>query len=308
MQTIKMNLDDKGRLAAIAKALSVDARIEILRQLRHRELNVNEIAEILGIPPSSAAAHVKVLEEAGIIRTNLQPGIRGSMKMCRVVLDHVYVELDTTGNLERQEEVVRMPIGAYVDCRAHPTCGMAGARGPIGREDDPGSFYLPERLEAKLLWVGHGHLEYRFPAQRLEGKGVESLEVSMELCSEDHEYNLDHPSDITLWVNGFEAGTWTCPGDLGGRRGLLNPEWWPDKNTQYGILKTWKLTVNGCFVDGEQGSDRKISDFGLEGGDYITVRIGVKEEAVHKGGFNLFGDCFGDHAQNIVMKIGYAAS
>ena len=95
MQTIKMNLDDTSQLANIAKALSSETRIEILRQLRYKDLNVNEIAEILDIPPSSSASHVKVLEEAGLIKTTLLPGIRGSAKVCKIALDHIYVELMT---------------------------------------------------------------------------------------------------------------------------------------------------------------------------------------------------------------------
>lgn len=303
IQTIKMNLDDTRQLADIAKALSSETRIEILKWLRYKDLNVNEIAELLNIPASSSAAHVKVLEEAGIIKTTLQPGIRGSMKVCHITLDHIYVEMNTTRNLEKEEEIIRMPIGSYVDYKIEPTCGIVSSKGPIGSEDDPRCFYLPERTEAQLIWIGSGYIEYRFPANSLTGKRVESLELSMEVCSEDHEYNMDYPSDITLWVNGLEAGTWTCQSDFGGRRGLLNPDWWPDKNTQYGLLKTWKITGSGCYIDDEKAGEHVLGEYGLERQDYITVRIGNKEDALHKGGFNLFGESFGDFPQNIVMKI-----
>lgn len=303
IQTIKMNLDDMEHLAAVSKALSSETRIEILRRLRHKDLNVNEIAELLNIPASSSAAHVKVLEEAGMIKTSLQPGIRGSMKLCHIVLDHIYVEMNTSRNLEQDEEIIKMPIGSYVDYKIEPTCGMASSKGPIGAEDDPRCFYLPERIEAQLIWLGHGSIEYRFPTNVLEGKKVQRLELSMELCSEDHEYNMNYPSDITLWVNGLEAGTWCCQSDYGGRRGKLNPGWWPDKNTQYGILKTWSITELGCLLDDEKAESRSLSEFGLHGKEYISVRIGIKEDAEHRGGMNLFGEGFGDYAQNIVMKL-----
>jgi predicted transcriptional regulator len=303
IQTIKMNLDDTARLAAISKALSSETRIEILRHLRYRDLNVNEIAELLNIPASSSAAHVKVLEEAGMIKTSLQPGIRGSMKLCHIILDHIYVELNTTKNPEQQEEIIRMPIGSYVDYRIEPTCGMASSKGPIGPEDDPRCFYLPERIEAQLIWIGNGYIEYRFPTNSLLDKRIQRLELSMELCSEDHEYNMNYPSDITLWVNGLEVGTWTCQSDYGGRRGRLNPDWWPDKNTQYGVLKTWSITPQGCYLDGEEAENKKLSEFSLLHMDYIAVRIGIKDNAKHKGGFNLFGEGFGDYSQNIVMRV-----
>lgn len=303
VRTVKMNLDDGAQLSLLAKALSAQTRIDILKQLRRKELSINEISEQLELPPSSAAAHVKVLEEAGLIKTALMPGIRGSMKVCSIQLDHIYVELNTELLADGDVELIRMPIGSYVDCQVGPTCGLAGLRGPIGKEDDPGSFYHPDRLEAKLIWFGSGYLEYRFPSGFLSGRDAVELEFSAELCSEDHEYNMDHPSDITLWINGHETGTFTCPGDLGGRRGRLNPDWWPDKNTQYGILKTWRITQDGCYLDGNRASELGIGDLGLKDGDYIAVRIGIKEDAANQGGMNLFGEGFGDYAQNLVMKF-----
>lgn len=303
IHTIKMNLDDTKRLSVIGKALSAEPRIEMLKKLRYGKKNINELAESLKIPASSAAAHVKVLEEAGLIKTELQPGIRGSMKLCGIALDHIYVEVNTAIGAEDHCEILHMPIGSFVDCKAAPTCGIVGEKGPIGEEDAPGSFYHPDRIHAKLLWFRRGYVEYRFPNQCLQGQRVKGLELSMELCSEDHEYNMDCPSDITLWVNGREVGTWASPADFGGRRGALNPAWWPDKNTQYGILKTFAIDQAACHLDGEKVGDERIGDFALDQGEYITVRIGIREDARHIGGVNLFGDCFGDYAQNIVMKL-----
>ena len=128
---------------------------------------------------------------------------------------------------------------------------------------------------------------------------------NIELCSETHEYDLNCKSDITVWINGVEAGTWECPSDFGGRRGKRNPTWWPDKNTQYGKLKTWRITEKGSFLDGNLSNKATIRDYHLEEKDYISVRIGVKEDAIHQGGVNLFGEGFGDHAQNLVLKIVY---
>lgn len=303
INTIKMNLDDTVHLANIAKALSSETRLEILQQLRLQSLNVNEIAEILNIPASSSAAHVKILEEAGLIYTKLQPGIRGSMKVCHIVLDHIYVELNTAKKQLQDEVIIKMPIGSYVDYKIIPTCGVVSSKGPIGSEDDPRCYYLPERASAQLIWLGDGYIEYRFPTNQLQGKQLLKVEISAELCSEDHEYNVDYPSDITLWVDDLEVGTWSCPSDFGGRRGKLNPAWWPDKNTQYGMLKTWKITEDGCYLDDIKASGHRLSQFNLEQKEYITVRIGISEDAIHKGGLNLFGEGFGDYAQNIVMKI-----
>jgi hypothetical protein len=39
-------------------------------------------------------------------------------------------------------------------------------------------------------------------------------------------------------LSAAEVGTWTCPGDYGGKAGLLTPAWWPlDRTTEM----FWKL-------------------------------------------------------------------
>ena len=303
-QSISLNLDNVEKLAVIGKALSSDVRIELLRLLCHCSLNVNEIAERMQIPASSAAMHVKVLEEAGLIRTELLPAVRGSMKVCHKAVDEIRVSAITSMGSEKVE-VINMPIGAYVDYKVLPTCGMVSDKGPIGEEDEPRCFYHQDRGLAQLLWFGEGYVEYRFPNHVLKTAKETRLELSMEMCSEDHEFNLEFPSDITVWINGLEVGTWTCPSDFGGRRGIWNPEWWPDKNTQFGLLKTWKLTETGTWLEEEKLSDFSLHEYRLNESDYISVRVGIKEDAKNKGGINLFGDGFGDYAQGIRMAIYY---
>lgn len=300
-KNIQLSLDDKEQLASLARALSAEVRIDILKLLCKKELNINEVAELLNLPQSSAAAHMKVLEETGIITTSLKPATRGSMKVCKKYLESFMVELSSKE--EEEAEVINMPIGNFVDYYVEPTCGIVSEKGHIDEEDEPRCFYNPDRIRAKLLWFGKGYLEYRFPNNILTNREAKRLELSMELCSEDHEYNLDYPSDITVWINGIEAGTWTCPSDFGGRRGKYNPAWWPDKNTQYGMLKTWILTEQGTYLDEELTNTLTIKDYNLSQNAFISVRLGIKEDARHVGGVNLFGDCFGDYPQNIRMKF-----
>lgn len=302
---ITCNLRDEKELLALGKALSSDKRLEILGALEDSSMNINEIAERLQLPQSSAAMHVKVLEEAGLIKTELMPGVRGSMKLCRRVLDRIQVELTQGTEEEHQIEVIRMPIGNYVDYKVVPTCGMVGIEGPLDEEDEPRCFYNPNRTFAQLLWLGDGHVEYRFPNAGLDETRLKKIEISMELCSEAPDFNLDWPSDITLWINDVEAGTWKCPSDFGGRKGKLNPDWWPDDKTQYGKLKTWAVDGQMSMLDGIKSSDAKLSDYHLTKEPYVSVRIGIKEESLHHGGINVFGESFGDYPQNIVMKLYY---
>lgn len=300
----RINLEEEKELMALGKALSSEIRLKILGLLQEGPLCVNEIAEFLNIPASSAALHVRVLEEAELIRTELKPGIRGSMKLCIRQETSVVLDLQKKSK-EQREEVISMPVGNYVDYKITPTCGMVNEEEYIDGEDEPRCFYDPRRTTAKLVWFSSGYLEYRFPNAGMQKEPVKSLDFSAELCSETADYNLDCPSDITLWINGIEAETWTCPSDFGGRRGKLNPDWWEDKNSQYGNLKNWHIDETGTYLDGLQVSGRGIEAYALAEGPYVSVRIGIKEDAEHVGGVNIFGNCFGDYPQDLVMRLKY---
>lgn len=300
----KLGLYQEEDLLRLGKALSSEVRIEILKLLRGQKMNVNEIAEQLKIPSSSAAVHVRILEEAGLLDTELRPGIRGSRKICSFRGGQVCIDLEDPSE-EEQAEIISMPIGNYVDYHVEPTCGIVGPEGLIDEEDEPRCFYNPGRIEAQLLWFGNGYVEYRFPNASLQNHTLRRMELSAELCSETAKYNMDCPSDITLWINGLEAGTWHCPSDFGGRRGKFSPQWWPVTKTQYGCLKTWSIRDEGTYLDGSRVSQTRLEEYRLAELPYISVRLGIKPDAEYQGGVNIFGETFGDYPQNILLKFFY---
>ncbi|MCI0394967.1 MAG: helix-turn-helix domain-containing protein [Chloroflexi bacterium] len=291
-----------GMLAAVTKALGSDKRLAILHLLGANTCSVLEIAETLDIPQSTATLHINILEKAGLIKTDLQPAKRGLQRVCARLYDQVVIQLPTERTSEETAVEVSMPIGAFVDVEVAPTCGLASESGIIGHLDDPAAFYEPERIQAQLLWFRRGYVEYRFPNRLPPDAIVDSLEVSFEICSEAPLHHSDWPSDVTVWINGREVGAWTSPADFGGERGALTPAWWDNSNSQYGLLKVWKLTAQGSFVDGRHVSNVTLDDLGLAAGAFIRVRIGVKEDARNVGGLNLFGSKFGNYAQDIVLK------
>ena len=128
----------------------------------------------------------------------------------------------------------------------------------------------------------------------------------MEISTNATLYREDGKSDIDVSVNGRPLGCFISPGDYGGRRGRLNPSWWSDTSSQFGLLKTWRVDASGSTLDGEPIGSTRLCDRDLSGSEYIALRIGVREDAQHTGGINLFGEKFGDHAQGIVMRVGYA--
>jgi predicted transcriptional regulator len=307
LKEVFLDYSDKKQMLLIAKALANEARINILELLNESSLNVNEIAEALGLPTSTAAMNVRILENAGLLFTESQPGIRGSMKVSSRFCDKVTFKLMLGEQFNKEEDtiVTNMPVGNFVNCEIHPTCGIVNEKNSIGIFDQPGSFYFPERTSAQLLWFFKGYVEYRFPITITENGTINRLQISFEASSEAPFYRNDWPSDITVWINDVDIGTWTSPGDFGGRRGKQNPSWWPESLNQYGLLKNWVVDANGTFLDDDQISSVTLDQLHIQDTYFASVKIGIKEDAKHIGGVSIFGERFGDFPQNIVMRLDY---
>jgi len=304
---ISLSLGEIERLCPVAKALSSPMRVRMISLLGIRPMNVNELAEALSLPVSTAALNVRQLEEAGLISTEIQPGIRGAMKLCSRRIDSVSMRL-TSDMLDGMSALtLQLPIGSYSSADGIcPECGLVSDHAWIGETNAPRAFYHPDRFRAQMLWFKSGELEYRFSLGEIDPGQVAFIEFSMEMSSNAPMYREDFKSDIHVSVNGVTLGTWVSPGDYGGRRGRLNPSWWSDTSSQFGLLKTWRVDARGSKLDGEALSGVCLADLNLQNQDYISLRVGVSADSEHVGGLNLFGDKFGDFAQGIVMRVGYA--
>lgn len=302
---LMLDLSKEEEICNIGKALSSPVRLEILKLLFDSSLSIVEISERLNIAQSSAALHVKMLETAGLINAEVQPGTRGAVKLCSRKKDTITIDLMDVAGCVHEVETVDMPIGAYTAIQAHPTCGIADEKGVIGNEDTESCFFLPEHYRAQLLWNAAGYVEYSFPNRVPSNCEVSSISFSMEICSEAANYREDWPSEITVWINGLECGTFLSPGDFGARKGKFTPKIWGAGATQYGLLTTWVVKQDGCYINEERVGDVTIKDIGLISDQHITLRIGNKEDAQYIGGFNIFGERYGDYQQNIIMSIEY---
>ena len=304
---ISLSLSQLERLCPVAKALSSPVRVKMIALLSIRPMNVNELAEALELPVSTAALGVRQLEEAGLIHTEIQPGIRGAMKLCSRRVESVSMRLTPETENGVSALTLQLPIGGYSEAKdIRPDCGLVSEHAWIGEANSSRMFYHPDRLRAQLIWLKSGSLEYRFSLGEIDPAQVEWLEFSMEISSNAPMYRENFKSDIDVCINNRTLGSWVSPGDYGSRRGRLNPSWWSDTSSQFGLLKTWRIDGSGSTLDGARISDVCLSDLDLSGQDYISLRIGVREDAQHPGGLNLFGEKFGDHAQGIVMRVGYA--
>jgi predicted transcriptional regulator len=288
------------------RGLASPVRIRILKLLRRQgPMNVNEISDALGLPQSTIATNIHILEQSELITTELVKASKGQQKICAARYDEIVIRLDTEPP-ERHDNVVdvAMPLGLYTSCSVRAPCGLCSTSGIIGVLDVPDLFLDPSRMQAALLWFGRGYVEYKFPNNaKVLNAGIEAIELSMELSSEVPGTNTNWPSDITIWVNDVVVGTWTSPGDFGDRRGVYTPRWWKLEGSQYGKLTTWRITDQGSFVDGRRCSDVTLAQLEIARHHSIRLKIGIDEVAEHPGGCNIFGRGFGNHDQDILMRL-----
>ena len=268
-------------------------------------MNVNAVAAAMDMPQSSISANVQSLEDAGLIRTETQRAKKGNQKICHPLFEEVLVmfKKDNTATKDNVIEVA-MPLGLYTSCEVTAPCGLCSTAGIIGLLDVPDTFLDPGRMTAGLIWFTRGYVEYKFPNNtKLLNTQVNAVEFSMELSSEVPGTAADWPSDITFSINQIDIGTWTSPGDFGDQRGVYTPDWWKLKGSQYGKLKSVRVTQEGTYIDGLKMSPVSLKDLDLNAHKSIRFRIAVKDSARHPGGINIFGRGFGNYDQDIIMRL-----
>ena len=301
---LALDLKNEESILKISKALANPGRLDILRLLSVMSLSIYEISKKLNSPITSVCSNIAILEDAGLIRSKLQSGKHGTLKLCSVVYEKVSVNLiDALSNSEENQKIIHIPIGSYFSFNINPTCGLVSEDDYIAKDDDPSSFYSENRFKAQLLWFQQGYIEYRI--QLDNEKDIEELSCSLEICSEAPYFRDVWPSDITFHFNNIEVATYKSPGDFGGRQGKLTPSWWPINSTQFGLLKTISINSEGSFLDFVKVSDVTINDIKLNKQPYLSIKIEIKDDAKNIGGINIFGEKFGDYPQGIVLKIKY---
>ncbi len=75
----------------VAKALSSVTRWQILSLLREKNLDVSRIAEALKQTEANISAQVKILEQAGLIKSHYEPGEHGVRKVCEPSVKQVII-------------------------------------------------------------------------------------------------------------------------------------------------------------------------------------------------------------------------
>lgn len=281
------------------ETLASPVRIRIIHHLVRQDANIKELAEAVGVSSAIMTSHIKKLEAVGIVKSQ-RSNRKG--KVCSILNSNFSIEFPMYSRDSQYKYEISLPVGHYTAAQVEPTCGIADEYKVIFGFDDPRSFFDARRVNAQLLWFTRGYVEYTIPNYVTAPQIMVSLEVTAELASEYPHYRDDWPSDIDLHLNGEYVCTWTSPGDFGNKRGALTPTWW-DSN-QYGLLKTFRITGYGVFVDEEMVSDKTIQSFHTGRGQ-LTIRFSVSERVRRAGGLTIFGRQFGNYSQDILVRVGY---
>ncbi|MFX3646853.1 MAG: ArsR/SmtB family transcription factor [Paenibacillus sp.] len=284
------------------EALASEVRWRIMDMIADREMNVKDIASVLELSPSIVTMHIRKLEDAGLIGSRRVRINGGTHKLCYLKQNQIEIELPSASQTSRTREQT-ISVGHYTSFDIHPTCGLGTLEKEIGVWDDPRYFLDPERVHAAILWFGKGYVEYKTPNFVLPDQTTDAIEISMELASEAPGLRDHWPSDIRFTFNGVSLGTWTSPADFGrAARGKYTPEWWHRNVNQYGLLKTIRIDASGTYMDGERMSDITLADIKLSE-PFWTLRFTVDEESSNVGGLTIYGAGFGNHDQDIVIRV-----
>lgn len=292
----------------VFKALGSEIRVNILKTLlQNGQMNMNELASMLGITNGALTGHIKQMEQCGLVKAAAENAGHRNQKICQVNVDKIL--LDVTEQTEDQGKNIyttSIPVGHYSDYSVFPTCGIATEENVIGVVDDPRYFAYPERVNARILWFTRGYVEYMIPNLLPVAQKIDQITITAEISSEAPEVNSDWPSDIAFLLNDVEIGTWTSPGDFGEMRGIFTPDWWFPYWNQYGLLKMIIINRKGTFIDGLKISDVNIDQFDLNYKSTIRLKMVVREDLGNAGGLTIYGRNFGNYNQDINVRIKYS--
>ena len=287
-----------AQVEKICKALSSPIRLQMVKQIIETPQTITQLAKRNGLTNSTIIFHLKILADANIINIRYAPGKKGFAQVCFINFREIIFAKGAKPAPHTAIHEQSMGVGRFVDAQ-FKTVGFATKDQLFHLSPDDAFSNI--RFDAELLWTTGGRVTYAFGKRFMFGQKVTELRFSMEICSETSYYKNNWKSDISFAVNGKEIATYTSPGDYGGVRGKLNPDWWPNNLTQYGTLITLSITDEGTFLNNTPISKVALCDLALDEGNSILFSIYNKPDAKYYGGFNLFGQHFGNHEQSILL-------
>src|SRR5512141_1352036 len=79
----------------VVRGLASELRLRLLEHLARGPRNVNQLAQDLDLPQSTVATNVAVLEECGLVRTEIAKARKGSQKICSTAFEEIVIRFGT---------------------------------------------------------------------------------------------------------------------------------------------------------------------------------------------------------------------
>ncbi len=311
ISSLVLDLNDKQsteQIAAIGKALSSPIRLEIIKQLQIKKCNYSELARLFDLPVSTVAFHINILEQAGLVSIGNMPEHKGHIRWCSYAYPYIMMILrEAQKTADEKMREYNIGIGDYILFEPINEWGLGAPEGQIAGNSDGGFIYTDDRRRAQILWCNGGKVVYPVPPSLFDGEGIKEIRISLEISSNTMGYSNYYPSDITYSIDGTELCTDISLGDYGDRYGLYTPKTWYGESTKYGVLKVISVKRDGVYVN-EKLVNKKINvSFFSARAKNNTLFFGIenKPDSPHPGGFNIFGEKFGDYPQAIKINVFY---
>lgn len=300
--------DDLPLIAKLCEALGNETRLKIIKLLQKSPFirSVPQLVKELSIPKTTLMHHLTKLEEVNILSIFYKSSRHATVRYIGRDLRSLHVTLycnEEEQTMQTFSEVQSLGVGQFTDFSGI-ALSFATKKELFRLITD--CCFIPQRFDAGLVYANFGKITYYFNNNTAKQYRITELNLSLEICSEAPYFDNEQKSDITFWINRQEIATYRSEGDYGDRRGKLNPEWWPNINSQYGKLLVLTIREECVLLNGELATSKvRLSDLALQNGNKIVVTLGNKDTAEYPNGFNLFGKDFGDFAQDICLELKY---
>lgn len=274
------------------EALASQTRLEILQILAKGDRNIKELAEALNISSSIMTKHIRKLESARLITTKNASKGGNRQKVCTLLNLVTEIHPPPGGDVDQRRRYYEseLPVGLFSALQADPPCGMAAENRVLGGLDRPAYLYSPKRVQAEMLWLGKGYVEYTLPNYLQKDQLLTGIELTGEFGS-----GTGEPVSVEVWINGETICAFSTVGGEG-------PGHWPF--SRYGILTTVRMGENGVFLNGEKKTEYPLSQLPAGGASW-TVRFAVAGGQAEDASLVLFGEALGDNRQPITMRVYY---
>jgi predicted transcriptional regulator len=289
------------------KALSNEARLRILGLLQQRPMNISEIARELEVSQPTVTTYINQLEEAGLILTRMQKGANGYGKMCFLIHDRLTFQFAPVAESSDENDItLDMPVGHYSAIELKGPSLLASQSGILASQEDSSRFFHPDRMEADLLFMRDGEVQYLFPYNLPVEQRILRLELSVEACGEVARPPVPHW--VILSINNLVFDAVPLPMRASGQESHHMPAWFPHELPAAGYLLNWRLSHHQALFNDRKAGKFNLSDLELR--LMRPIQVGLRVLAMDEtgqmcGGMALYGRNFGRFDQDLRMRIIY---